>query len=121
VLAPPPPLGSSRVRMLTDILPALERGVHAETNVVAISFPARSSNGELQPCPAAFAEGRAVCVAGATPEGVGSVGQFKRHGEGGWEEAHAQLDWLCVDLRRLLSKGQIEEHEDAVFRIGPAG
>jgi len=116
ILIPPAHEAVSSELVTTKIVGALARGLPTGTTAVGITFAAVKNGVGVEACASWQADGRAVCVAGRTAEGVGSVGLF-RSGSDDWAEAHDQLDWLCEHLRLLVSDGPIDQRESQVFTL----
>lgn len=116
ILIPPAHEAVSSELVTTKIVGALARGLPTGTTAVGITFAAVKNGVGVEACASWQADGRAVCVAGRTAEGVGSVGLF-RSGSDDWAEAHDQLDWLCERLRLLVSDGPIDQRESQVFTL----
>lgn len=116
VRIPPPGFAVTTEDVETKIVGALAGGLSNEIDAVGVVFPAVKGEARIDACAEAQADGRAVCVAGRTPSGVGTVGLF-RPTAGSWEEAHADLDWLCERLRLLISKAPLDRNEAAVITV----
>jgi hypothetical protein len=117
IVIPPAHEAVSSELVTTGIVGALARGLPTGTTAVGITFAAVKSGVRVEACASWQADGRAVCVAGQTAEGVGSVGLFRSTGSDDWAEAHDQLDWLCERLRPLVSDGPIDQRESQVFTL----
>ncbi len=117
ILIPPAHEAVSSELVTTGIIGALARGLPTGTTAVGITFAAVKSGVRVEACASWQADGRAVCVAGQTAQGVGSVGLFRSAGSDDWAEAHDQLDWLCERLRLLVSDGPIDQRESQVFTL----
>ena len=117
ILIPPAHETVSSELVTTKIVGALARGLPTGTTAVGIIFAAVKNGVRVEACASWQADGRAVCVAGRTAEGVGSVGLFRSAGSDDWAEAHDQLDWLCERLRLLVSDEPIDQRESQVFTL----
>jgi len=117
ILIPPANEAVSSELVTAGMVGALARGLPTGTTAVGITFAAVKSGVRVEACASWQADGRAVCVAGQTAEGVGSVGLFRSAGSDDWAEAHDQLDWLCERLRLLVSEGPIDQRESQVFTL----
>jgi hypothetical protein len=116
ILIPPAREAVSSELVTTKIVGALARGLPTGTTAVGISFAAVKNGLRVEASASWQADGHAVCVAGRTAEGVGSVGLFRSAGSD-WAEAHDQLDWLCERLRLLVSDEPINQRESQVFTL----
>jgi hypothetical protein len=117
VLLPPAHLAQSSQDVATKIVGALATGL-PDATAVGIFFRAVRGHTRVEVCVTAEADGHALCVAGRTQDGVGSVGLFRSTDTSDWDEAHAHLDWLCQSLRELVTAGPIETERSALFTIG---
>jgi hypothetical protein len=117
VRIPPPGFAVTTEDVATNIVGALAHGLSDKIDAVGVVFPAARGEERIEACAEAQSAGRAVCVAGRTPSGVGTVGLFRATDGTGWEEAHADLDWLCERLRLLISKEPLDSTETAVFTV----
>ena len=117
ILIPPAHEAVSSELVTTKIVGALARGIPTETTAVGITFAAIKNGVSVVACASWQADGHAVCVAGRTAGGVGSVGLFRSAGSDDWAEAHDQLDWLCERLRLLVSDEPINQRESQVFTL----
>ena len=117
ILIPPAHEAVSSELVMTKIVGALARGLPTGTTAVGITFAAVKNGVRVEACASWQADGHAVCVAGRTAKGVGSVGLFRSAGSDDWAEAHDQLDWLCERLRLLVSDEPIDQRESQVFTL----
>ena len=117
ILIPPAHEAVSSELVTTGIIGALARGLPTGTTAVGITFAAVKSGVRVEACASWQADGRAVCVAGQTAQGVGSVGLFRSAGSDDWAEAHDQLDWLCERLRLLVRDGPIDQRKSQIFTL----
>jgi hypothetical protein len=101
----------------TNVVGALARGLSDKIEAVGVVFPAARGEERIEACAEAQSAGRAVCVAGRTPSGVGTVGLFRVTEGAGWEEAHSELDWLCEPLRVLVSRAPLDSSKAAVITV----
>ncbi len=114
----PRPICDAAVRGLVTTLGTL---IPTRTAKAGVVFPAARSGVRMAARPADEATGTAVCVAGVMPGGVASIGLFVPRDSETWDEAHAELNWLCDLLRRYVSPRQTEEEESLVYRVGDRG
>jgi hypothetical protein len=114
----PPGFAVTSADVATRVVGALRGGARDATDAVGVLFPAIRTEAGVEACDPTRAEGYAICVAGRTAHGVGSVGLFLARGDREWDEAHADLDWLCRHLRLLVSRAPLESEEGAVFTVG---
>ena len=76
----PPGFALTTEEVATKIVAALACAVSEEDEAVGVVFPAVRGEGRIEAGVETQVDGRAVCVAGRTPSGVGTVGLFRRPG-----------------------------------------
>ncbi len=116
-VAPPQVTAGIGNAQLCSLIESIDTLAPEGTKKIGIAFPASMRETEIIAQPPSGEQGSAICVAGAMPGGVGSVGLFRPPGSDEWAEAHAELDWLCESMRRFIGGDGIESTEAETFTV----